>query len=115
MQLGKHKLIPWLSPGKTWEGLAGAVIFSVAVTILLSKLAIIRYGPFPAGMHLYQLILLGAGFALVGHVGDLAESLLKRDAKVKDSARLLPEFGGVLDLIDSILPVGFMWYLILNA
>ncbi len=115
MSCGKHKMIPWLSPGKTWEGLVGAVIFSVAVTVLLSKSAIIKYGLFPAGMQLYQLILLGAGFALVGHLGDLAESLLKRDAQVKDSARLLPEFGGVLDLIDSILPVGLMWYLILNA
>jgi phosphatidate cytidylyltransferase len=114
MLFGKHKLIPWLSPGKTWEGLVGAVIFSIAATVLLSRLDIITYGSVLGRMNLVHLILLGAGFALVGHVGDLAESLLKRDAQVKDSAHLLPEFGGVLDLIDSVLPTGLMLYLILS-
>ena len=114
MALGKHKLIPWLSPGKTIEGLFGAVIFSIVVTISICKSGIIKYDSVPADLNLPLLILLGMGFALVGHLGDLAESLLKRDAGAKDSAHLVPEFGGVLDLIDSILPNGFMLYLILK-
>jgi len=106
MNFGRQKLIPWLSPGKTVEGFIGAVIFSTAITILLSKLPIITYSSVLADMRPIYLLFLGIGFAVTGHLGDLAESLLKRDAKVKDSARLLPEFGGILDMVDSLLPAG---------
>jgi phosphatidate cytidylyltransferase len=114
MVFGKHKLIPWLSPGKTVEGLLGAVIFSVVITILLARLPIINHVPVLAGAKFTHLVLLGVGFAVVGHVGDLAESLLKRDAGAKDSGHLLPEFGGVLDLVDSLLPAGFIGYLLIK-
>lgn len=114
MVFGRHKLIPWLSPGKTIEGLVGAVIFSVMITILLVRLPIISYVPVLAGAPFTHLALWGIGFALIGHLGDLAESLLKRDAGAKDSGHILPEFGGVLDLIDSLLPTGFVMYIVLK-
>jgi len=114
INFGKHKLIPWLSPGKTVEGLAGAIIFSAIITFLLVKAPIIFHRSVLAEMRPIFLIFLGVGFAIIAHFGDLAESLLKRDAKVKDSAHILPEFGGVLDMVDSLLPAGLLWYLILK-
>jgi phosphatidate cytidylyltransferase len=115
INFGKHKLIPWLSPGKTIEGFVGAMVFSTIITISLWKIPyIINVSLLPKGFGAMGLILLGASFAVIGHVGDLAESLLKRDANAKDSAHLLPEFGGVLDMIDSVLPVGLWWYLVLT-
>jgi phosphatidate cytidylyltransferase len=115
MSIGKHKLIPWLSPGKTIEGFVGAMVFSAIIAVTLSRLPyIINVSSLPADMNIIVLILLGGSFAVIGHVGDLAESLLKRDANAKDSAHLLPEFGGVLDLVDSILPAGLWWFLILT-
>ncbi|MFA5863773.1 MAG: phosphatidate cytidylyltransferase [Phycisphaerae bacterium] len=114
MALGKHKLIPWLSPGKTVEGLLGAIIFSSLVTTGLGLSPLFRDHSVLAGLSVFHFILIGIGFAVIGHLGDLTESLLKRDAQVKDSARLLPEFGGVLDLVDSLLPTGFVWYLALK-
>jgi phosphatidate cytidylyltransferase len=115
MNFGKHKLIPWLSPGKTIEGFIGAIIFSTIITVIFYYLLrIIDVSTALARVNLGAVILMGMGFAIVGHLGDLAESLLKRDANVKDSAHLLPEFGGVLDLVDSILPAGLMWFVILT-
>jgi len=94
VNLGKHKLIPWLSPGKTWEGLAGGVVTA---------------GVIGGGLGAYWTPLgpvggatVGAAMGLAGQAGDLFESLLKRAAGVKDSGRV-PGFGGVLDLIDSPL------------
>ncbi|MEQ8770910.1 MAG: phosphatidate cytidylyltransferase [Phycisphaerales bacterium] len=108
--IGKHKLIPWLSPGKTWEGLIGGLALSAIVAVvgvwMLERWAGTRLsGPLAAA---------GAGvaFGFVGQCGDLAASMLKRDAGVKDSGRTLPGFGGVLDVIDSpllVLPVAFWW------
>jgi phosphatidate cytidylyltransferase len=97
--IGKHPLIPHISPKKTWEGFFGALAFSVGggcalVALLPDKLALLGYG--------HAAILgLVLGFAAV--VGDLAESLIKRSCGVKDSGRFLPGIGGALDLIDSIL------------
>ncbi|MEM1355558.1 MAG: phosphatidate cytidylyltransferase [Planctomycetota bacterium] len=103
--LGKHKLISWLSPGKTWEGLAGGLILAgVASLLLLMPLADLPV--------LYALFA-GAVLGLVGQGGDLIASMLKRDAGVKDSGSSIPGFGGILDVIDSPLiaaPVGF-WLL----
>jgi phosphatidate cytidylyltransferase len=98
-RFGRHKLAPAISPGKTWEGVAGA-----ALGVLLYGLLI---GPLPGqtlGIWLLVLPLLTA----VGVVGDLFESLLKRQVGIKDSSGLLPGHGGVLDRIDSLtalLPV----------
>ncbi len=101
MSIGKHKLIPWLSPGKTWEGLVGGVVLATIVGAAGSGLM-----PMPAGaapLAIWQGAVLGATLALVGQAGDLVASLLKRDAGFKDSSKALPGFGGVLDVIDSPL------------
>ena len=95
---GKHKLAPQISPGKTWEGAAGAVVGVVAYGLLLRGL-----NPPLAALG----GLLGATLALllltsVSIAGDLFESLLKRQAGIKDSSQLLPGHGGVLDRIDSL-------------
>ncbi len=94
VSIGKQKLIPWLSPGKTWEGLIGGLITASAVAVGLSQLDA-RLGIAAAAVG-------GTGVALAGQAGDLFESLLKRNAGVKDSGSI-PGFGGVLDLLDSPL------------
>jgi len=93
--LGKHSLIPRISPKKTIEGTIGGLVFSMAGA-LLSKL----YLPAFSYQHLF---ILGALLGVLGQVGDLAESLLKRDCGVKDSGTNLSGFGGFLDLLDSLL------------
>jgi phosphatidate cytidylyltransferase len=90
---GNHPLAPRLSPNKTWEGAVGGLVFGTAVAILLSI-----WAPIP----LWQVVILGVLLSIVGQVGDLAESLFKRDANVKDSSAL-PGLGGVLDVVDSLL------------
>ena len=119
--IGKHKMIPWLSPGKSWEGLVGGLLFSGIVSVVLSKylgLDISYFRETSSGVGaqsatLTSFIQAGPGTVfwaifgmvcgLTGQLGDLCESLIKRSTKVKDSASLIPEFGGVLDLIDSPL------------
>ncbi|MCW5767324.1 MAG: phosphatidate cytidylyltransferase [Phycisphaeraceae bacterium] len=108
--IGKHKLIPWLSPGKTWEGLVGGVIFAAAVGAF--GVEVLReYGH--TSMPTWQWgALAGVLFALVAQMGDLMASLLKRDAGVKDAGKILPGFGGMLDVIDSpllVAPVAYWW------
>ena len=93
--IGRHKLVPSISPGKTWEGLLGGVALSVIVASLFASYSGIMYNS--------RAIAFGCLVAVSGQMGDLLESMLKRDAGVKDSANLLPEFGGVLDLLDSPL------------
>lgn len=94
MNFGKRKLIPWLSPGKTWEGLFGGLATAAAVGAAFSFGAEWLHWGWGAG--------LGAVIGLAGQGGDLFESALKRGAGVKDSGRV-PGFGGVLDLLDSPL------------
>jgi phosphatidate cytidylyltransferase len=100
---GKHKFSPVISPKKTWEGMAGAVIFAVAVSSIIAKV----FGIMP----LRQAVLFGVIFAFLGQLGDLAESMLKRAAEQKDSSNAVPGFGGVLDVIDSPLATGVFAYL----
>jgi phosphatidate cytidylyltransferase len=107
---GRHKLAPSISPGKTVEGAAGA-LFSVAAYCLLCVWvgSVAGQELFPAALQA-QFGLLGAllavtGLCLASISGDLMESLLKRRAGAKDSSRLLPGHGGVLDRIDALLPV----------
>jgi len=102
--LGRRKLIPHISPGKTVEGAIGGLAASLAVAGWL----IVRAGEgrYTVG----EALLVGALLFVAGHIGDLFESLWKRAAKVKDSGALLPEFGGALDLVDSLLfaiPAGY--------
>ncbi|MBI3094252.1 MAG: phosphatidate cytidylyltransferase [Rhodocyclales bacterium] len=96
---GKHKLAPSISPGKTWEGVAGAVVGVLiygAVVLAYSPLA----GSLPLAWPLLALLLVLLTAASV--IGDLFESLLKRQAGIKDSSNLLPGHGGVLDRIDAL-------------
>jgi phosphatidate cytidylyltransferase len=97
--IGKHPLVPHISPKKTWEGFFGALVFSVLGGFLLlwlipEKLSVLR--PFDA-------VALGLVLGFAAIVGDLAESIIKRSADVKDSGNFLPGIGGALDLIDSLL------------
>lgn len=96
---GRHKMIPRISPGKTWEGFAGAILTSLAVSVALIQVM----GERTRALSLSSGIILGLLLPLVSVVGDLAESVVKRDASIKDSGRSIPGIGGALDLIDSIL------------
>lgn len=102
--IGKRKLILWLSPGKTWEGLIGGVIGSAAVggagLALLTTQGIFNAGGTPTQSAIAGAVS-GACIGLAGQLGDLMASMMKRDAGIKDSSRLLPGFGGILDVIDS--------------
>ncbi len=111
--LGRHKLIPWLSPGKTWEGLAGGVATSTVVGLLAASLS--HYVGLEMSLGLGALA--GFIFGLVGQAGDLMASMLKRDAGVKDASDRLPGFGGILDVVDSpllVAPAAF-WLLRLTT
>ncbi len=110
---GRHKLAPNVSPGKTVEGAAGAVVASLFVGLLLKGLAD-RFAPgLSAQLGWIATVILACTLSVVGIIGDLVESLLKRDAEVKDSGTLLPGTGGVLDRIDSnLLAIPVMYYLL---
>jgi phosphatidate cytidylyltransferase len=104
--LGRHKLIPWLSPGKTWEGL----LFGVLTAGLVGMVCASRIE------HLlwWEGFIFGVVIGGIGQLGDLLESLMKRDAEVKDSGRLIPGFGGILDVIDSPLLAAPFAYLMFS-
>ncbi len=93
---GKHKLYPKISPKKTYEGLAGAIIGSVIVAFFYGLL-------FLPGLRTGLCILLAVGLGVLGQVGDFTESMVKRSAQVKDSGALIPGHGGMLDRLDSFL------------
>jgi phosphatidate cytidylyltransferase len=99
--LGRHKLAPRISPGKTWEGTIAGFLGAIIVSLLFTMLLPISY---------WQAVLLGFLVSLFGQLGDLAESLLKRNIGVKDSGRLLPGHGGALDRIDSVVFAGVVVY-----
>ncbi|MDX2132416.1 MAG: phosphatidate cytidylyltransferase [Planctomycetota bacterium] len=110
---GRHKLIPWLSPGKTWEGLVGGVV--LAALVAWGGFAVIHAGTGAPVPGVFASLGAGVVLGLVGQAGDLLESLLKRDAGIKDSGRSLPGFGGVLDLIDSPLLAAPVAYWMLHS
>lgn len=97
--IGKHKMIPHVSPAKTWEGFVGALAFSQLAGI---GLFLLFPGPLAILHNLTHVIVLGVILSLLAVVGDLAESIVKRALDAKDSGRMLPGIGGSLDLIDSI-------------
>ena len=102
--IGRHKMAPKISPGKTLEGAAGALLFAAAGSWASFTLMASYDGlPSAATAGIRSWLPFGLVIGLAGIFGDLAESLLKRDAGVKDSSRWLPGFGGVLDIIDSVL------------
>ena len=96
-KFGKHKLAPHVSPGKTWEGVAGAAIAVLIAALVIGKL--LRYSP--TNQMLFALLALLT--IAVSVLGDLTESLFKRRVGVKDSSQLLPGHGGILDRIDSLM------------
>jgi len=108
--IGRHKMIPRISPGKTWEGFGGALVFSVGASLAIASLAGTRLD----GMTPVHAAILGSILAVGAVVGDLIESLFKREAGVKDSGRLFPGIGGILDLLDSILFNAPLMYLYLR-
>jgi len=107
---GRHKFSPNISPGKTWEGMAGAVAAAMIVAVL-----------FAAGcdiMAWWPALMFGFCFAFIGQAGDLVESMMKRDAEQKDSANNVPGFGGVLDIVDSPLvaaPFAYLFFMVGTA
>ncbi|MFM9971047.1 MAG: phosphatidate cytidylyltransferase [Burkholderiales bacterium] len=105
--LGRNKLAPHISPGKTWEGVAGALISVLLYAYLLGTYSVgLLPSNFTGGWsEISQLCFLMVLLAVLGIYGDLFESHLKRRAGVKDSGKILPGHGGALDRIDALLPV----------
>lgn len=121
MALGKHKLIPWLSPKKTWEGFFGGLLTAMLLAWPLGAClpgtitAGLNAGPLPST---WILLLFGLLMGLLSVAGDLTASLLKRDARLKDSGEVIPGMGGILDIFDSPLlaapAVWFFWTRIMS-
>ena len=110
LAFGRHKLAPLISPGKTWEGFLGSIVVATVAGVLLSWLML--------GQPWWLGLILGPLLALVGTMGDLTESLIKRDLGIKDISSMLPGHGGFLDRLDSILPsaaVAYVVYLIVTS
>ncbi|MCW1915928.1 phosphatidate cytidylyltransferase [Luteolibacter sp. GHJ8] len=104
--IGKHKMIPHVSPGKTWQGFGGAIFFALLAGCGLYALCKEDMPSFATGLHVLggwpHVIVLSIVLCLLAVVGDLAESIVKRSLSVKDSGQMLPGIGGGLDLIDSL-------------
>ena len=108
--IGKHKMIPRISPGKTWEGFGGAIFLST-----LASLAFVHFlGNKMYGMNWLHAVVLGVVLSVTAVIGDLIESLFKREAGVKDSGKFFPGIGGILDLLDSLLFNAPIMYLYLR-
>jgi phosphatidate cytidylyltransferase len=108
--IGKHKMIPRISPGKTWEGFGGAILVSTG-----ASLAFVHFlGAKMVGMNYLHAAILGVILSVAAVIGDLIESLFKREAGVKDSGKLFPGIGGILDLLDSLLFNAPLMYLYLR-
>lgn len=105
-RFGKHKLAPRISPGKTREGLLGAVAFAMVAGALCMQYAI-------DGGVWWQGLLLGLAVAVSATLGDLGESMIKRDLGIKDMGKLLPGHGGIMDRLDSLLPTAPVVWLLL--
>ena len=111
--LGRHKMTPVLSPKKTWEGAVGGLIAGV-----LAAVAIDQFGSAKVLGHDWRWeIGFGLTVGVAGMLGDLAESLIKRDCQIKDASAAVPGFGGVLDVVDAIIfsaPVSYLWFYLLK-
>jgi phosphatidate cytidylyltransferase len=104
---GKHPMAPSISPKKSWEGMAGSVAACMVAGTLLIGLAL--DGPWWGGL------IFGAAIAVSATIGDLGESLIKRDLGIKDMGDLLPGHGGLMDRMDSLLPSAAVAYLLLSV
>ena len=111
---GKHKLAPTVSPSKTWEGSIGGLLCSIAAAVVIAAILNRLSQQFeqipPFTFRYWQIILLGFLISLFAQLGDLVESLLKRNMGVKESGVLLPGHGGILDRFDSLIFVGAVVY-----
>ena len=103
---GKHPMAPSISPKKSWEGMAGSIVACMLVATPIIALAL--HGPWWGG------VLFGGALAVSATIGDLAESLIKRDLGIKDMGHLLPGHGGLMDRLDSLLPSAAVAYLLLS-
>jgi len=107
VSFGRHRFSPKISPLKSWEGMAGAVGAAVIVAIGFAVSCDI--------MAWWLAAVFGLCFAFIGQIGDLVESMMKRDAEQKDSSKNVPGFGGILDIIDSLLvaaPFGYLFFML---
>lgn len=106
---GRHRMVPNISPGKSWEGFLAGVLWAIVMSVIMAQ---------PLGLPLYHSIFLGIALSSAGLVGDLAESLIKRDIGIKDFGTILPGHGGILDRFDGLLFAAPLFYyyaaLILN-
>ena len=100
--LGRHKLAPRISPAKTWEGAVGGLVLSITAALVLTVK--------PLGVPWYLAILLGILLGVAAVIGDLAESLIKRQTQVKDSGQIMPGHGGMLDRLDSLIFAAIVVY-----
>ena len=105
---GKHKMAPTVSPGKSWEGLGGSVVVCMLVGGILVPLLLTEGTPLKG-------VVLGLATVATATVGDLGESMLKRDIGIKDMSQLLPGHGGVMDRLDSLLVTAPVSWLLLSA
>jgi len=108
--IGRHKMIPRISPGKTWEGFGGAILGSTVASLVFAHFL----GHHLYGMNRVHAVVLGVILSIAAVVGDLIESLFKRESGLKDSGRLFPGIGGILDLLDSLLFNAPIMYLYLR-
>jgi phosphatidate cytidylyltransferase len=104
---GRHPMAPSVSPKKSWEGVAGSLVTAVLVGWLAGD-ALVGLAP-------WQGVLLGVGAVVTATVGDLGESMVKRDLGIKDMGSLLPGHGGFMDRLDSLLPTAPVVHLVLAA
>lgn len=110
--IGRHRMTPVLSPKKTWEGALGGLAFAILVAVAIDRLS----PRSPLGQEIAWEIGFGLSVGLAGMIGDLAESLIKRDCQSKDASAAVPGFGGVLDVVDAIIysaPVSYLWFNVL--
>ena len=103
--LGRHRLAPNISPGKTWEGTIGGVLGAIFASLFFTLPT-----PLHTDLNWIQAVLLGLLISIFGQLGDLVESLFKRNMGVKDSGKLIPGHGGVLDRMDSVVFAGIVVY-----
>jgi phosphatidate cytidylyltransferase len=108
--IGRHKMIPRISPSKTWEGFAGAIFISTSASLVFVHFL----GGHMAGMNPRHAVILGIILSSTAVIGDLIESQFKRECGAKDSGKILPGIGGVLDLLDSLLFNAPIMYLYLR-
>jgi phosphatidate cytidylyltransferase len=104
---GKHPMAPTISPKKSWEGFAGSMVAGIVAGVL--TISLMLHG------QAWQGVIFGVAIVLTATLGDLVESLIKRDLKIKDMGTLLPGHGGIMDRLDSLLPSAVVSWLLLSA